>query len=93
MPKHDISHPSPLTLQLLVDLNEMLVRLNMTNEQFRVELNKFLPRKRQITGTHAGASKLNRWLNPTSRNWSEPQSEIALAFQKFLQSKIKRKKG
>lgn len=85
----DNSHKAPLTLKLIVRVNEILMSRGKTREALRVELNKFLPPKRQIKGDHSGLVKLNRWLNPTGNDWSEPRSEIALALSKWLDSKEK----
>lgn len=89
--KHDTSHPAPLTLELIVEVNAIVTRNNLTTRTFMAELNKFLPSRRQIQDTHPGTSKLNRWLNPTGKNWCEPLGEIVLAMQKWVQSKKKRK--
>lgn len=58
----------------------------MTREDFRVELNKLLPDKRHIKGTHSGIVQLNRWLNPSANDWAEPFGEIVLAMQKFTEN-------
>lgn len=76
-----------MTLQLIVSVNETLRYWRMTNNDLRVELNRYLPKCRQIKDDHAGITKLNRWLNPTGMSWCEPKGEIVLALQKVLESK------
>lgn len=85
----DNSHKAPLTLELIVNVNHALSRLTMTRNALREQLNKFLPSKRQIKDNHAGTVKLNRWLNPTGKEWCEPRGEIVLALKKWLESNKK----
>lgn len=83
------SHKAPKTLALIVSVNDALRSNRMTNEDLRAELNRYLPKCRQIQATHAGITKLNRWLNPTGAQWCEPRAEIALALQEWLETKKK----
>lgn len=82
------AHTAPLTLGLIVRVNEALSARRMTRDQLRVLLNEFLPPHRQIKDNHSGTVKLNRWMNPTGKgHWPEPLSEVSLALQLAL-SKI-----
>lgn len=78
-------HKAPLTLALIVRVNEILSLRGMTRGDLRLVLNQFLPFDRQVPDTHSGMVKLHRWLNPSSNNWHSPSSEIALALQKAAQ--------
>jgi hypothetical protein len=80
-----MEHRAPLTLEVILRVLEILARRQLTREEFRVELNRNLPSNRQIKDNHSGTVQLNRWLNPTSRMWSEPQGEIALAMKQFCE--------
>lgn len=82
-----IQHRAPMTLALICEVNDTLRVLSLTREALRVELNKILCDRKKIKGNHSGIVKLNRWLNPTSDDWVEPKAEIALALNKFIQSK------
>lgn len=81
---------APLTLSIIVQLNQAMSLRGLTREDLRVMVNKYLPESRQVRGTHAGIVKLNRWMNPDGSNWPEPQSEISLAFQKVLADLIQK---
>lgn len=59
----------------------------MTREKFIEELNEYLCSKRKLPQTHSGLVQINRWLDPTGNNWSEPKSEISLAFAAWLEAK------
>lgn len=86
------AHRAPLTLGLIVRLNQALAARNMTREQLRVLLNQFLPEDRQIKENHSGIVKLNNWMNPTGRGqWPEPRGEMTLAFQLVLEKILKEK--
>lgn len=82
----DMIHRAPLTLEVVLQVLEILSRRKLTREDFRVELNKLLPEKRHIPATHAGIVRLNRWLNPTSKDWPEPYGEITLAMKKYAEN-------
>lgn len=82
-----MKHPAPETLKTILALKEVMAANGMVHEDVRVEMNKHLPESRQIKPNHSGAVQLSRWLNPTGNNWSEPKSEIILAFQKVVESK------
>jgi len=81
----DSSHRAPLTLGVILRVLEIISRDNLTRDEFRVELNKLLPPKRQIKGNHSGIVQLNRWLSPSSKDWPEPFGEIVLAMKKFTE--------
>lgn len=86
----DISHKAPLTLALMVRVEQLRKERGLNIHSFRIFLNKQLPPKRQIKDNHAGTTKLYRWLNPTGRDWCEPRAEVALAMQKFVEESEKR---
>lgn len=88
----DISHKAPLTLALMVRVEQLRKELSISIHEFRVFLNQHLPPKRQIKDNHAGTTKLYRWLNPTGSDWCEPRAEVALAMKVFVEECEKRLK-
>lgn len=87
-----MEHHAPETLAVIIELKRLMYQLGMNQETLRKEMNKFLPRVRQIEPTHSGIVQISRWLDPTGGAWSEPKSEIILAFQKVIDLKKSQKK-
>jgi hypothetical protein len=77
-------HRAPLTLAVILDVKSLMRDADLTLEQYREVINKFLPAPKHIEPGHAGIVKLNRWLNPSSSGWQEPRAEIILAMQKTI---------
>jgi hypothetical protein len=86
-----MNHPAPATLEIILNLKQVMRDHGMTQEDVRVLMNAYLPVSRQIKPNHSGAVQLSRWLNPTGKDWSEPKSEIILAFQKVAEEKKEEK--
>lgn len=79
-----IEDKSPATREFYIELGRFLRLHSITQDQFRIELNKNLPRNRRIKPNHVGAVIISKWLSTTARKWSEPKTEITLAAQAAL---------
>ncbi len=77
---------SPATREFYIELGRFLRLHQITQDQFRIELNKFLPRGRKVKPNHVGAVMISKWLSTTAKKWNEPRTEITLAAKKALDS-------
>lgn len=77
---------APEVCELINRINHILTRDSRTRDWFRVELNRHLPPSRHIKPTHGAMVQLYRWLDPTSRHWSEPKGEVVLAMKQFTET-------